>query len=60
MLVRRPVSERAVGPDRVVLPSPPFCQYLRLFESVENLAVEQFIPQLPVEALVIAVLPRTP
>ena len=47
-------------PNRVVLLPPPFCQYLHLLQRVKDLTVQQFIPQLPVEALVIAVLPWTP
>ena len=43
----------------VVLPSPSFCQYLHLLERIKDLPVQQLIPQFPVEALVVAVLPRT-
>ena len=32
---------------------------MRLLQGVENLPVEQFITQLPIEALVVTVLPRT-
>ncbi len=37
---------------------PGFDQYLCFGEAVEDLAVEQFIAKRPVEALVIAILPR--
>jgi len=49
-----------VRPDRVVLPPPSLDQHLRLLEREEDLPVEQLIPQLAVEALHIAVLPRAP
>ena len=42
-------------PNRVVLLPPPFCQYLHLLQRIKDLAVQQFIPQLSVEALVVAV-----
>jgi len=42
----------------VVVASPIFDHDLGLLECVEDLAVEQFIAQLAVEALAIAILPR--
>ena len=39
------------------MPPPGFDQHLRLGEAVENLAVEEFVAQRPVEALIIAILP---
>ena len=48
-----------MGPDRIVVPPPTIDDDLCLVQSVEDLAVQKFIPQLRVEALAIAVLPRT-
>jgi len=47
-----------VRPDRVVVASPPLDDDLRLLERVEDLAVEQLVPELAIEAFVVAVLPR--
>jgi len=44
---------------RVVVFPPLFDDDLRLFEGVEDLPVEQFIPEPSVEALAIAVFPPT-
>ena len=44
-------------PDGIVVPSPGFDHDLCLFQRVEDLTVEQFVPQLAVEAFAIAVLP---
>ena len=46
-------------PDRVVFHPPPLDQYLGLLQGIEDLSVEQLIPELPVEALVVTVLPGT-
>ena len=46
-------------PHRVVLPPPSLDQDLCFGERVEDLAVQQFIAQLPVERFHIAVLPGT-
>ena len=56
---RRPVAERAKRPFRVVFHSPFFDHDLRLLQGIKNLSVQALIPQLPVEAFAIAVLPRT-
>ena len=48
-----------MGPYRVVFLPPALNQDLGLLQGVENLPVEQLIPQFPVEALVVTVLPRT-
>src|SRR4051812_1319485 len=45
-------------PDGVVMPAPALDDDLRLAKSVEDLAVEQFVPQPGIEALDIAILPR--
>src|SRR5271155_599743 len=42
----------------VVVLTPHLDQHLRFRQTVEDLAVQQFIPQLPVEALHVPVLPR--
>jgi hypothetical protein len=48
-----------VRPLRVVLHAPLLDHYLCLLQRVENFPVQAFIPQLSVEALAVAVLPRT-
>ena len=42
-------------PDSVVVTAPLLDQHLGLLQRVEDLAIEQFIPELSVEALVVAV-----
>ena len=46
-------------PDGVVLAAPGFDQNLGLLQGVEDLAVEEFVPQPGIEAFDIAVLPGT-
>ena len=48
----------AVGSDGIVLAPPLLDQHGRLRQRVEDLPVQQLIPELAVEALVVAVLPR--
>jgi hypothetical protein len=48
-----------VWSPRVVFDPPPFNHDLRLLERVKDFSVQALIPQLPVEALAVAVLPRT-
>ena len=45
-------------PRRVVVLAPPLDQYPRLQQLLEDLAIEQFVPQLAVETLGVPVLPR--
>jgi hypothetical protein len=45
-----------VGADGIVVPAPLLDQDLGLDERVEHLHVEQFVTQLAVEALVVAIL----
>ena len=45
------------GADGVVVPPPGFVNGLRLFESLEDRAVEQFVAKLAVEAFAAAILP---
>src|SRR3954468_16931705 len=52
------VAEGRMRPDGVVMPAPALDDDLRLAKSVEDLAVEQFVPQPGIEALDIAILPR--
>jgi len=54
-----PIPQGTVGPDRIVFLPPALYQDLGLLQGVEDLAVEQFIPQLAIEALVVPVLPGT-
>ena len=44
-------------PDSVVLSAPVLDENLCLFESVEDLNIEQTIPELAVEAFTVSVLP---
>ena len=44
-------------PDRIVVAPPLLDQHFGLLQRVEDLAVEQLVPELAVEALVVAVLP---
>ena len=53
-----PVSQRTVRPDRVVVLPPPLDEHLGLKQRVEGFPLEQLVPELAVEALHIAVLPR--
>src|SRR6202042_1278519 len=55
----RSVAERRVWTDGVVVNPPAFCQYLHLLQRVEDLAIQELVPQLRVEALAVPVLPRT-
>jgi hypothetical protein len=52
------MAQAAVGADGVVVPSLGLYQHFGLSEAIEDLAVEQFVAKRPVEALVIAILPR--
>ena len=56
---RRPIAQRAVRPDRVVFPPPPFDQHLCFRQRVADLTVEKFITEFAVERFHVAVFPRT-
>jgi len=43
----------------IILPTPPFDQYLRFLQIHEYLPLQQFVLQLPVKRLVVPVLPGT-
>src|SRR5215210_631587 len=45
-------------PDRVVVTTPTLDDDLRLTQAVEDLAIEQLVPEAGIEALDVAVLPR--
>jgi len=47
-----------VRADRVLMPPPGFDQHPRFGEGEEDLTIEQFVALRPVEALVVAILPR--
>ncbi len=47
-----------MGPDGVVVPPPPFGKHLRLEECVEDLPLHQFVTELAIETLDVAVLPE--
>lgn len=55
---RRSVAQGAVRPDRIVVAPPALDQKLCLLQRIEDFPVQQFVPQLAVEALVVAILPR--
>ena len=55
---RRSVAETAVGTDGTVVPPPGFDEHARFGERVEDFAIEQLVAKRPVEALVVAILPR--
>src|SRR5450755_3764518 len=57
---RWPIAQRRVRPLRVIFHAPPLRQNLCLLQRVKDLAVQELIAQLPVEALAVPVLPRTP
>jgi len=46
-------------PECVVFKSQSFNQYLSFFQGIEDLTIQQFIPELTIKALIITVLPRT-
>ena len=48
-----------MGSDGIVQPSPLLDEYRCLGQCVEDFAVQEVVSQLSVEALVVAVLPRT-
>jgi hypothetical protein len=41
---RRAVAQSAVGSDGVVVPPPLFDDDLCLFQGIEDLAIQQFVP----------------
>ena len=55
---RRPVADRRMRPDSVVVTTPALDDDLRLAHGVEDLAIEQLVAQARVEAFDKAVLPR--
>ena len=55
----RLVTERPVGSQGVVVPPPALDHDLCLLERIEDLTIEQLIPEPGIEALDEAVLPRT-
>ena len=52
-----PVAERTMRPDGVVVIVPSLDQHFRLRQIVEDFPIQQLVPELAVEALVVAVLP---
>jgi len=55
----RAVAERGVRPERVVVDAPALDHDLCLLQRVEDLAVDQFVPELAVERFAVAVRPWT-
>ena len=56
----RSVAQRTVRPDGVVVAPPLLDQHFCLPQCVEDLAIEQLVPELAVKALVVAVLQGEP
>ena len=56
---RRLVPERSMRPQSIVVPSPALDHDLRLLERIEDLTIEQLIPEPGIEALDEPILPRT-
>ena len=44
-------------PDGVVVPPPLFDDDLSLFEGIEDLPIQQFVPEAGIEGLAVSVLP---
>ena len=53
----RPISQRAVRPDGVVVDAPLLDQDLGIPQAVEDFTIQQFVPEPGVEAFAVAVLP---
>src|ERR1700740_536009 len=51
------VAQRGVWPDGVVVDAPTLGQHTKFLDGVEDLRVEELIPELGVETLAVAVLP---
>ncbi len=49
------VVQGAVRPESVVFLSPSFDEHLSLPEGVEDLSIQQFVSEFPVEAFTVAV-----
>ena len=49
------VAQRTMWSDFIVVPSPSFDQHSRLLQCVEDFRIQQLVPELAVEALVVAV-----
>ena len=54
----RSVSERAVGPEGVVLNAPAFDDYLSIPEGVKDLSIQHFVSESAVETFTVPILPR--
>ena len=55
----RVVTQGTVWSDGVVMLSPAFDQYFGFFQCVEDLRIQQLIPELAVETFVVTIFPRT-
>ena len=53
----RPVADRGMWPNSIVVAAPAFDDDLRFTQRVEDLAIEQFVAQARVETLDEAVFP---
>jgi len=54
---RRSVAQRRVRPDSVEVDAPAFGQHTQFLHRVEDLSIQELIPQLRVEALAMAIFP---
>jgi hypothetical protein len=52
-----PISQRTVGPERVVLLAPSLYDDLSLPRRVEDLWIQHLVPKLAVEAFAVSILP---
>jgi hypothetical protein len=53
----RPIAQRAMGPEGVVFSSPPFDEYLSFLQGIEDLSIQQFVSEFPVETFTVTVFP---
>ena len=54
----RAVAQSTVWSDGVVVSLPLFDDDLSLFESIEDLPIQQFVPEAGIEGLAVSILPR--
>jgi hypothetical protein len=55
-----PITKSGVRSFRVVVATPLFNDHLGFLEAVEDLAIKQFAPKIPVEGFTVAILPWRP
>ena len=45
--------------ELIAFQSPSLCEYLCLLQACEDLSIEQFVPEFPIEGFIVSVLPGT-